>query len=258
MGVISILKSTSERYKINVYVSARQNMNQSPENAKDDFLALASHQLRTPATGVKQYVGMLIEGLAGPLTDLQQKLLTKAYESNERQLSIINEMLFVARADSDQIKIQDDEINIGLLLQDIVEEQQVAFKNKNQICKLKIPNTTICMFGDEQYIRMAIENVVSNATKYTQAGGKIDITLKENTQYIILEFNDTGVGVADEDKVLLFKKFSRIHNDLSATVSGSGLGLYLVRKVVELHNGSVTFDSKVGEGSKVKITLPKK
>lgn len=233
-------------------------MNQTPENAKDDFLALASHQLRTPATGVKQYVGMLIEGIAGPLTELQQSLLNKAYASNERQLSIINEMLFVARADSNQIKIQDDEINIGLLLQDIVEEQQVAFKNKNQICKLKIPNATICMFGDEQYIRMAIENVVSNAIKYTQEGGKIDITLKENNQNVILEVRDTGVGVADEDMHLLFNKFSRIHNDLSTTASGSGLGLYLVKKVVESHKGSVTFDSVLGEGSKVKITLPKK
>ena len=233
-------------------------MNQTPENAKDDFLALASHQLRTPATGVKQYVGMLIEGIAGPLTELQQSLLNKAYASNERQLGIINEMLFVARADSDQIKIQEDEINIGLLLKDIVEEQQVAFKNKNQICKLEIPDTAICLIGDEQYIRMAIENVVSNATKYTQEGGKIEIILKENTKDMILEINDTGVGVAEEDMHLLFNKFSRIHNDLSSSVSGSGLGLYLVKKVVESHKGSVVFDSKLGVGSKVKITLPKK
>jgi signal transduction histidine kinase len=233
-------------------------MNQTPQDAKDDFLALASHQLRTPATGVKQYLGMIVEGFAGPLTELQQKLINKAYESNERQLSIINEMLFVARADAGQVKIQEGNINLRLLVQDIIEEQQVAFRNKQQTCKINIPEGDVTIIGDEQYLRMAIENIVSNATKYTPEGGRIDVILTDNPEDITIEVCDTGVGVAEEDQDKLFKKFSRIPNNLSGVVSGSGLGLYLVKKVVESHKGSVTFKSKKGEGSKVKITLPKK
>jgi two-component system, OmpR family, phosphate regulon sensor histidine kinase PhoR len=233
-------------------------MNQSPQDAKDEFLALASHQLRTPATGVKQYIGMLKEGLAGPLTELQQKLIEKAFDSNERQLSIINQMLFVARADSEEVIIDEGKINIAALLQDIVDEQQGTFGNKQQLCTLKIPDENIILVGDEQYLRMAIENVVSNAAKYTPESGSIKITLKDNAKNITIEVRDSGVGVADEDKNLLFKKFSRIPNDLSATVSGSGLGLYLVKKVLEAHHGRVTFKSKPGEGSRVKMMFPKK
>jgi signal transduction histidine kinase len=232
-------------------------MNQTPQEAKDDFLALASHQLRTPATGVKQYLGMLKEGLAGPMSDLQTKLVNKAYESNERQLGIINEMLFVARADSGQIKIQSDLIDLNSLLEDIVEEQQVAFRNKRQIKKMSLPEQRVLFVGDSQYLRMAFENLISNATKYTHEGGKIEINLHNGIQDIVIEVCDTGVGVAEEDRELLFKKFARISNELSAIVSGSGLGLYLVKKVIEAHSGRIEFHSKVGVGSKVKIVLPK-
>jgi signal transduction histidine kinase len=231
-------------------------MNQSPKEAKDDFLALASHQLRTPATGVKQYLGMLIEGYAGPLSELQEKLLNKAYSSNERQLSIINEMLFVARADSGQIKIQEDLIDLQSLIKDTVEEQQLAFFNKEQTFKINIPEEKVLFVGDEQYLRMAIENLISNATKYTPEGGHIDIFLKQSDSSIKIEVSDTGVGVSEEDKKLLFRKFTRIPNDLTGLVNGSGLGLYLVKKVIETHGGTVEFESEEGIGSTVKIILP--
>lgn len=231
-------------------------MNQSPQEAKDDFLALASHQLRTPATGVKQYLGMLKEGMAGPLSDLQIKLINKAYDSNERQLNIINELLFVARADSGQIKLNQDPISLNRLIEDIFEEQQLSFRNKNQICNIKLPRKDVMFSGDEQYMRMAIENIVTNASKYTGEGGKIEIALSEDGSKTIIEISDNGVGIDEEDRHLLFKKFSRLENELSAVVNGSGMGLYLAKKVVESHNGKIEFHSKKGVGSRVKFILP--
>ena len=233
-------------------------MNQTPQEAKDDFLALASHQLRTPATGVKQYIGMLKEGLAGPMSDLQIKLINKAYESNERQLNIINEMLFVARADSGQIKIQENLINLNGLLQDIVDEQQVIFTSKKQKRKIDLPERNVFLVGDIQYLRMALENLISNASKYTPDGGRVEVSLSDSTDEIIIQVYDTGVGVDKEDEGLLFKKFARISNKLSSEVSGTGLGLYLVKKVIEAHHGRIEFHSKIGVGSKVKVIMPKK
>jgi CHASE1-domain containing sensor protein len=143
------------------------------QEAKDELLALASHQLRTPATGVKQYVGMLREGFAGKLTKQQTELVEKAYASNERQLSTINEILFIAKADAGQLKMSLKKINLSQLINEIIEEQKNVIKVRRQKLHSKVPRKAIYIDADSQYLRMAIENLISNATKYTYAGGSI-------------------------------------------------------------------------------------
>lgn len=226
------------------------------QHVKDELLALASHQLRTPATGVKQYIGMLKEGLAGSVTPEQQKLLDKAYESNERQLGTINEMLFVARADAGQLNIERQKLNISEVVREIVDEQRLIFVDHSQELKTSIPKRNLFVYGDKQYLRMALENVITNASKYTRDGGHINISLKSKGNSVIFTITDDGVGVAQKDQPMLFKKFSRIPNELTSQVSGSGIGLYLAKHVIDKHEGSITFESAKGDGSTVTITLP--
>lgn len=230
----------------------------SIQEAKDELLALASHQLRTPATGVKQYVGMLLEGYAGRITSQQRELLTKAYQSNDRQLGTINEMLVVARADAGHLNITFDDVNLNQLVESVVDEQRGVIAARQQSVKVVIPKTKIVVSGDNNYIRMAIENIVSNATKYTHTRGKLSVRLRRNRGSACIIVTDNGVGVAPEDFDRLFGKFSRIHNELTEQVIGSGIGLYLAKQIAESHGGEINFESAAGKGSTVIITLPLK
>lgn len=229
---------------------------QTVQEAKDELLALASHQLRTPATGVKQYVGLLREGFAGALTDQQQKLLDKAYASNERQLSTINEILFIARADAGDMKLNLTECNLNDLLRDIVDEQQQSIHDQQLKATIRIPRNRITLEADVIYLRMALENIVNNAVKYTPDSGKISVVLTRLGDYAQITVKDSGVGVAPKDHPLLFQKFSRIPNELTNKVSGSGIGLYLAQQVVLAHNGRIDFQSQLGKGSEFTVTLP--
>ncbi len=228
------------------------------QQAKDELLALASHQLRTPATGVKQYIGMLREGFAGTLNETQANLVEKAYQSNERQLGTINEMLFVARSDAGQLKMEMREFDLGQLVSDILEEQKnVANKVKKHDIKLHLPDMPTIVMGDKLYIRMAVENIISNASKYTKNHGKINVSIRTGDRDVIVSVTDNGVGVSHKDQRFLFKKFSRIPNELSNIVSGSGMGLYLAKTVIMAHQGTIDFHSEEGVGSTVTICLPR-
>lgn len=226
------------------------------EYAKDELLALASHQLRTPATGVKQYIGMLREGYGGKISSKQRQLLDKAYSSNERQLRTINDMLFVARADTSNITYNKYKTDLAALLQDIVDEQLGIIESRQQILIRRIPTRPVYAEVDGQFLRMAVENILSNASKYTPEGGQISVSLKKRSKTIELIIADTGVGVPEKDYPLLFQKFSRVPNELTNKVSGSGIGLYLAKKVVEAHQGNISFKSTPNEGSVCTVILP--
>jgi signal transduction histidine kinase len=233
-----------------------QKEDQSIQSAKDELLALASHQLRTPATGVKQYIGMLREGFAGELTEAQTEIVERAYKSNERQLTTINEMLVVARADAGHLSVESKKFDLKRLMSEILEEHAPFIKSRKQRIHIKLPKRQVLIMGDESYLRMAIENVLSNASKYTRSGGKIWLSLTASDTTATLTIKDTGVGVAESSRHLLFKKFSRIPNDLTDQVVGSGIGLYLAKMVIESHDGEIEFESTEGQGSTVTINLP--
>ncbi len=226
------------------------------QKAKDELLALASHQLRTPATGVKQYIGMLREGYAGKLSKEQNKLLDKANQSNERQLGTINDILVIARADAGNLELYFARTDIRKMLEDILDEQEEVIRTHKQTLVRSLPKRPVYVVGDAQYLRMAIENIVSNATKYTHGKGILRATLTKAGPQVYIVVKDTGVGVAKQDFTLLFRKFSRIPNDLTSKVNGSGIGLYLAKKIIDAHGGTIDFVSTLGQGSTVTIGLP--
>lgn len=226
------------------------------QEAKDELLALASHQLRTPATGVKQYIGLLRDGYGGELTQEQQEFVEKAYASNERQLATINEMLLVARADAGNFKTIPSRFDIVTMVDEILEEQASVIRGRDQELRITAPKQKVFVHADERYIRMALENLISNATKYTPEGGKIGVRIIRRGSQVSVGVEDSGVGVPEKDRKMLFQKFSRIPNELTNKVSGSGIGLYLAKKIVEFHEGTVAFEPRKGGGSVFTVTLP--
>lgn len=225
---------------------------------KDEFISLASHQLRTPATGVKQYVGMLLEGMAGQMSETQKKLLQKAYESNERQLIIVSDLLKVAQVDAGKVHIKPKDTDIVDLLADIIKEQKSTYKNRQQDLKFNTLSFDSVAHVDPAKMRMVFENLIDNASKYSQKRQTVSVSVYEEREMIRVDIKDSGVGISEEDIQRLFQKFSRIHNNLSDHVGGSGLGLYWAKKIVDLHDGMIKVTSVPNEGSTFSVYLPKR
>lgn len=223
---------------------------------KEEFVALASHQLRTPATAVKQYIGMVLQGYAGEVSSIQSDMLQKAFESNERQIQIINQILNTARADTGKLIMMPAPADVVQLLQVIVDDVRKTIEEHDHTLILDVPTHGVVLDIDPGYFRMAIENLLSNADKYTPQGGTITVSLQKKAKHIQVYVKDTGVGIADEDINKLFVKFSRIHNPLSIQAGGSGIGLYLAAEIIRLHGGTMQVNSKLGKGTTFSIELP--
>lgn len=224
--------------------------------SKDEFIMLASHQLRTPSTGVKQYIGMLLEGFADPLTEQQRAILTAAYESNERQLKIVDDLLRVARVDAGQILLDKQACDLVATIRSAIAEQNSIFAARKQAIAFRSGKKPATAFIDAELMYIVFENLLDNASKYSFEGTTTIVELRENRNAIYIRVKDNGVGIAKEDQKRLFQKFSRIVNPLSDTVSGTGLGLYWAKKIVELHGGSLRVTSRPGIGSTFSVRLP--
>ncbi len=227
------------------------------EKAKDEFIALASHQLRTPATSVKQYAGMLLGEFAGKLTDVQIDLVQRVYDSNERQIAIINDLLRVAQIDAGRMQLALADTPIDQMLKDIAADQNSKFIERNQTLELSCPKKAVFAAVDPPRFRMALENIIDNASKYSSEGKKILITLNETKKYTEIQVIDEGVGIAADEIFSIFEKFTRLDNPLSIAVGGTGLGLYWVKKVLDLHGAILDVSSIIGKGTIFKIQLPK-
>lgn len=243
IGAIEVFRDITEEVKL--------------ERSKDEFIALASHQLRTPATSVKQYAGMLLADFAGPLTDEQLDMVKKVYENNERQLTIVNDLLRVAQIDAGKVQLSLSNVLLNELLEDVVDEYSQKFQERIQEVALALPSYEVVVNLDYERFRMALENIVDNASKYTEENKKISIELKESEDSVLIVVKDQGVGIAKEDKDRIFEKFSRLDNPLSIKVGGTGLGLYWAEKIIDLHGAQILVESKVGSGTTFTICIPK-
>ncbi len=224
--------------------------------AKDELLSLASHQLRTPATTVKQYLGMVLQDFAGDITNTQRNLLQSAYAGNERQLYIINEMLHVAKVDAGRITLARKKYDIVKLVKEVVKELEPDIRQAGHKIKTNYPSKPVILNIDDHMLRMAIENLLSNAIKYTPEAGKIEISVATKGNRVRISVSDSGVGIAPDDIPKIYKLFTRLDNSLTETVSGTGVGLYLTKHLVELHHGRIHVESEPDKGSTFTISLP--
>ena len=224
------------------------------EHAKDDFIALASHQLRTPATAIKQFIGLILEGYVGKIPKEQKDLLQEAYASNERQIHITQDMLSVAKLESGTLDLNVTEINLKNIVEKVFNEHENTISDRSQKATVNLTDCTI--HADENLLSMVIDNLISNASKYTPEKGTLKISLETKGNFVYFSVKDSGVGISKEDKKHLFKRFSRINNKLSEKVGGSGLGLYIAKKIIELHSGKITVESALNKGTTFTVKLP--
>ncbi len=242
IGAIEVFRDITQDYEI--------------DKIKDEFISIASHQLRTPATGVKQYVGMLIEGFAGELTERQRQMLNNAYESNERQLRIVDDLLRVAHLDAGKIQLDHKSVDLVEILKDVIKEQAIKLKNNDQNVVFRHPRGKVMIRIDAPRMRMVLENLLDNAGKYSPQNTTIQIEIIKKPRYVVINVRDEGVGINKGEQEKLFKKFSRLNNPLSHLVSGSGLGLYWAKNIIDLHGGKISVTSYAGKGSTFSVEIP--
>jgi two-component system phosphate regulon sensor histidine kinase PhoR len=224
---------------------------------KDEFVAIASHQLRTPATAVKQYLGLLLEGYSDPLTDDQKVFLEKAYENNSRQLQIVDDLLAVTQLDLNKMKLNIKKEDLNKIIEEGISSLKDKFERLKQEVRFIKAKDPLDAKVDAHQFRMVIENMLENAANYTPDGGKIIVESYQNVRgAIIIKIKDTGVGIAKADFPKLFQKFSRINNPFSNAVNGTGLGLYYSKRIIELHGGTIEVKSELKKGTTFTITLP--
>jgi len=249
-----LLKLNADNVTSNLIV--QRNQLQKLNDAKDEFIMLASHQLRTPATAVKQYVAMLRQGYAGKVSKAQNKMLGVAYRSNERQLEIIEDLLRVAKVDAGVVYLEKTSYDIGQQVESAMKEQAVLFKDRSQTIVYIPPDKRLYVYGDAKLIHMVIDNILDNAGKYSKDGSEINVSIEQSDTHTSVTIEDNGVGIRKADIRRLFGKFERIDNPLSASVKGTGLGLYWAKKILDLHGGSIEVVSKVNKGSTFTLKTP--
>lgn len=228
----------------------------SLEIAKGDFVALASHQLRTPASGVRMLLAMLRDGYVGTLTPEQLQAVEEAFVANEHLLRISDDLLNVAKLESGRLTLNKQQIELCRWLKTVAAPHKLLAKERGQRLRIEIPKGTVFMHGDADRLAMVIDNVLSNARKYTPVRGQIGIRLQPGRSVHKIIVTDNGNGMNKAELSKLFSKFTRIDNPGSRGVEGTGLGLYLAKSIVDLHGGRIQVRSKPDQGSTFTITLP--
>ncbi len=230
------------------------------DQAKDEFISMASHQLRTPLTTVKGYASMLEEGDFGGLTAKQKEPVQLTLDGANRMARLIDDLLNVSRMDANRFFLEVTEVDIAKLVQEEIQQLQTMAKNKKVSVeyigpKQKIPNIRL----DENKTRQVIMNLVDNAIHYSQppkGGAKVSVSLAQNGDNVIFKVVDNGIGVPQKLQNKLFTKMFRADNAKAIRPDGTGLGLYLVKRVVHDEGGELIFESVEGKGSTFGFSLP--
>jgi len=225
--------------------------------SKSEFISIAAHQLRTPLSAVKWAMSMIAEGDMGALNDDQRKLLQRGYDTNEKTIALVNDLLNVARIEDGRFGYAFSKNDFGKTIEAVAATSQLAAKEKNVLLRLVKPREAMPPFVyDPDKIALALQNLVDNAIKYTSSGKTITITIKKNGVSAEVAVQDEGVGIPQNQIERLFTKFFRASNVIHMQTSGSGLGLFIVKNIAKRHGGSVHVVSKENEGSIFTLILP--
>ncbi len=228
------------------------------DKAKDDFISMASHQLRTPLTSIKGYISMLADGDAGKISSQQKKILADAYISSDKMVRLVNDFLDVSRLQTGKFVVDRTTVNLMELVKTEVDGLlMVAQKKEIKLscaCHDEVPPLEL----DENKIRQVVMNFIDNAIFYSHPKSEIKIGLACDSEWVSFTVQDSGIGVPKVEQKELFTKFYRASNAKKQRPSGSGVGLYLAKKVIYAHDGKIIFETIEGKGSTFGFMLPVK
>ena len=227
------------------------------DQMKTDFISIASHQLRTPLTGIRWVSELLLKGKAGDLTKEQCELMEQLFETNQRMVALVNDLLDVSRIELG--KIENLEMvpgDVCSLVLSVIEEVKPLAQKKSSAISFEV-NQKIVVRYDAERLRQVFVNILSNAIKYSPAKSVIEVGIKKVKDEVVFSCRDQGIGIPSSDHGRLFEKFFRASNALKYEAEGTGLGLYIARSITEKHGGRIWFETPKSGGTIFYVALPR-
>jgi len=254
-GIILVFEDITSQKKAEVELFEANIKLQESDRLKSVFLANMSHELRTPLNTIIGFTGMILMGIAGDLNAEQKKQLTMVKNSGHHLLSLINDILDISKIESGKTEIFPDEFYINDVIQEVIDMIAPLVNNKEIELSKDIPKKTL-IFSDRKRVKQILMNLVSNAIKFTEKGNvKIKTRILKNGHFEVCVI-DTGIGIKKKNISKLFGFFQQVDMSSTKKYEGTGLGLYLSKKLVTLLGGNITVKSKYGKGSKFTVNLP--
>lgn len=244
VGAIEVFRDITLEYEI--------------DRMKSDFISLASHQLRTPLSAIKTYSHMLLDGYMGDINDAQRKSLRTVLSAANRMNELISTLLNITRIESGTIAITPKLVNIEHLANEVIKEHGLMASDKNIELRLHKTGTHAATIKTDTLIfKEVISNLVSNAIKYTSDNGEVEVEVRLRKNDIVVCVKDNGMGIPKYSQEHVFTKFFRAHNVVKQETSGTGLGLYLVKGLLDSLGGNIWFESKEGKGTTFFVSIPR-
>lgn len=239
-----------------VFNSMVQNLREL-DKLKSDFTSVAAHQLRTPLSGVKWVLKLLLDGDLGSINEDQKGMLKRGFDTNEKMIQLVNDLLNVSRIENGKFGYKFEKNDFMKLLSTLIENTELSSRERKIEVRLEnhigiIPNFPF----DPEKLLIAFQNIVDNAMKYTLPGGSVTISVEKRGDYIEVKVIDTGVGIPKADMAKLFSKFFRAANVIHLQTDGSGLGLFIVKSIIMRHGGQIWVDSVEGKGTTFTVVIP--
>ncbi len=226
-------------------------------SVKNDFVSMVSHELRTPLTAIKGFVHVVLNEEAGKINEQQKKFLGIVDQSSNHLNRLIGDLLDLSKIESGLISLKLEQLDLADVVRKSVETNINQIKNKDIRLQLEIDKELPKISCDHSRLMQVYNNLISNAVKFTDLGGHITITVKEKGDFICSSVSDNGVGIPKEEHEKIFEKFYQVDSTHTRVVGGTGLGLFIVRTIVELHGGNIWLDSIPGSGSTFSFLIPK-
>lgn len=228
------------------------------ERMRSDFISLVSHQLRTPLASMKWFLEILLNGDVGKLKPKQMDVVRETYDNNQNMIDFINQMLNVSRIESNRLAMIPISLKVNDAITGIIQETTPLLEAKKQKIKfIGLKEKALEIKTDKNLLRNIISSLISNASRYSPDGGKIVIeAAKQDKDYLLFKISDDGIGIPKKEQLKIFKKFSRATNAIVYEANGSGLGLYIVKSILDMMGGKIWFESVEGKGSTFFFLLP--
>jgi signal transduction histidine kinase len=225
------------------------------DRLKDEFLSLVSHELRTPLTSIRGYLDLVLDEEAGELNQEQRRFLQAVERNSGRLLRLVGDLLFVAQADAGRLSLERAKVDLAELAAHCVEGAAPAASEKS-VTLILLADSVPALVGDRGRLAQVLDNLVSNALKFTPEGGKVEVRTRSDGDHVTLEVEDTGIGIPAADQPRLFERFFRSSVADDRAIPGTGLGLAIVKAIVEAHEGRISIESREGEGTTFRVELP--
>jgi len=228
------------------------------DRMKGDFIAMVSHELRSPISAITQNINLILDGLAGDTTEKQRHLLSRAKERSKGLLELIADLLEISKIDAGVAMQRKEPLQVEEVVRTVVELMEGEARAKKISLTPRFDANLPLVLGDKGNLEGVFTNLVSNAIKYTPEGGTIQIAVSPDGDYVKTTVQDTGIGISKEDLPRIFDKFARVASEKTRGIVGTGLGLSIVKSIVEAHLGSIAVESTEGKGTAFTVLLPRK